>query len=151
MQTFADFELTLVDNASTDDSLKYVENASKEYGLSVRILRNSSNHGFAPACNQGIAATDTPFVVMLNNDTVPDPNWLEQLVITAESNQQVGMVASKMLFAHQPDRINSTGIALDWTGIAGIEQEVQKIRWMKLRWSRFSGRQGGRRCIHAIY
>ncbi|MEZ4582141.1 MAG: hypothetical protein R3A10_10990 [Caldilineaceae bacterium] len=40
------------------------------------------------------------------------------MLATAADRPDVGMVASKMLFAHDPGRINSAGIALDWAGIA---------------------------------
>lgn len=136
-QTFTEFELLLVDNGSTDDSLERFAQLTRQADLSVRIIRNQRNHGFAPACNQAIDATDSPFVVMVNNDTVPEAGWLEQLVATAESDRTVGMVASKMLFAHQPERINSAGIALDWTGIAwdrlgGVLDQPQEAATMEV-------------------
>ena len=115
-QSVPDFEL--VDNGSSDDSVALFERLAQQRNLQVRVIQNDTNRGFAPACNQAIDASNSPYVVMLNNDTVPEPGWLEQLVTTADSDAKVGMVASKMLFAHQPDHINSAGIALDWTGIA---------------------------------
>jgi len=54
----------------------------------------------------------------LNNDTQAAPRWLEELVAAMQGQDMVGMVASKMLFAHRPEIINSTGICLDPAGIA---------------------------------
>ncbi|MCB0129840.1 MAG: glycosyltransferase family 2 protein [Caldilineaceae bacterium] len=117
-QTLRDFELVLIDNGSRDGSQAAVAQLRTAFNVPTRLIANPQNVGFAAACNQGIRAGKSPFVIMLNNDTRPEPQWLEQLVTTAADQPDVGMVASKMLFAHRPDRINSAGIALDWTGIA---------------------------------
>ena len=114
LQTYQDFETVLVDNGSTDSSVAFV----RQHFPRVRLIENQTNRGFAAANNQAIRATDSEFVVTLNNDTEADPEWLNELVKAAEANPQVGACASKMLFAHQPEMINSAGIALDRAGIA---------------------------------
>jgi GT2 family glycosyltransferase len=113
-QTFQDIEIVVVDNGSHDDSIPFIkENFSK-----IRVIVNQENNGFAKANNQAIRATDSEFVATLNNDTEVAPCWLENLVQAAETDERVGACTSKMLFAHNPDMINSTGIALDRAGIA---------------------------------
>jgi len=113
-QTYPDFEVILVDNASTDGSVEFV----RERFPKVKIIRNDKNLGFAAGNNVAIKATQGNYVATLNNDTQVDPHWLEELVKAAEADPKVGMCASKMLFLHQPDMINSTGISLDKAGIA---------------------------------
>jgi len=113
-QTFQDFEIVLVDNGSEDGSVPFLE----EHFPQVRVIINQENLGFAAANNQAIRATDSEFVATLNNDTEVESNWLEELVRAAETDGRVGACTSKMLFAHQPGMINSTGIALDRAGIA---------------------------------
>ena len=118
-QTRRDFALFIVDNGSRDGSQAAIPQLAAAFAVPTTLIENTENRGFAAACNQGIAAAGTtPWLVMLNNDTRPDPRWLEQLLATAADRPDVGMVASKMLFAHDPGRINSAGIALDWAGIA---------------------------------
>jgi GT2 family glycosyltransferase len=117
-QTRRDFVLVLVDNASRDGSQAAIPQLATAFHVPTILIENTENRGFAAACNQGIAATDAPWLVMLNNDTIPEPGWLDALLRAADGQTDVGMVASKMLFAHAPDRINSAGIAVDWTGIA---------------------------------
>ena len=113
-QTCLSFEVVLVDNASTDDSVELVARRFPE----VQIIQNEKNLGFAAGNNIGIRATSGEVVATLNNDTQADPRWLEELVAAMQGREMVGMAASKMLFAHRPEVINSTGICLDSAGIA---------------------------------
>ena len=116
-QTRRDFEVIVVDNASTDGTVELL----RESYPHVRLLCNADNLGFAVANNQGIRASSAPFVATLNNDTIPDPEWLAALLRSfesAEADSRLGAVASKMVFADAPHVVNSCGIALDPAGIA---------------------------------
>ena len=113
-QTFQDFEVIVVDNGSTDGSVQLLATA---FGW-VRLIRNRENRGFAAANNQAIRASNAPFVATLNNDTRPEPGWLDALMYAIESNPRVGSCASHMLFADRPGMINSAGIAIDRACIA---------------------------------
>lgn len=113
-QTLPAIDVIVVDNGSVDGSREMVRDRFPK----VRLIENDSNLGFATANNVGIRNSSTPFVATLNNDTEARPDWLERLVAPALSDPTVGMVASKMVFAHRPELINSAGIALDRAGIA---------------------------------
>lgn len=113
-QTFQDFEVLLVDNGSTDDSVPFIRATYPQ----VRLLINDTNLGFAAGNNQAFRASRSTFVATLNNDTQVEPNWLEALVGGMEGDEKIGMCASKMLFAHHPNMINSAGICVDRAGIA---------------------------------
>ena len=118
VQSCPDFEVIFVDNGSNDGSVAAAIELGNAFNVDTRVVANNANLGFAPGCNQGIRASQADYLVMLNNDTRPEPAWLENLVVAAENDPSVGMVASKMLFAHRPEIINSAGIVMDWTGIA---------------------------------
>jgi GT2 family glycosyltransferase len=113
-QTLSDHAVIVVDNGSDDGSVAWL----RENYSAVRVIENTENRGFAAPVNQGIEASDSPYVAVLNNDTEPSPGWLAALVQVMEGDERVGMCASKMVFADQPDTINSTGISVDRVAIA---------------------------------
>ena len=104
-QTYAPFEVILVDNGSTDESVAFVR---REY-LDVQIVALAQNSVFVGAVNAGIRAARGEIVVLLNNDTEAEPTWLSELVSALLSEPRVGMAASKMrLFDHR-DTLHSAG------------------------------------------
>lgn len=90
------FEVILVDNASTDGSGGLVTERFPE----VRVLQNGENLGFAGGNNQGILCAAGAYVILLNNDTAPHPDWIAEMVRAAEADHQVGACAAKLLFLH---------------------------------------------------
>ena len=81
---YRDVELIVVDNASTDDSLKVLE--TFQSGFPVRIIRNAENTTFSAGNDQGAAEARGELLLFLNNDIEPlDPRWLGSMVETATS------------------------------------------------------------------
>lgn len=116
---YPNFEVYLIDNASVDDSVKYVH----ENYPSVKIIRNPRNLGFAKAYNRAIENTDAELVVLLNNDTeVLNPLWLEKLVAAANHRPEVGAVACKMVSTDDPGLLESVGTmgVRFWRGFADV-------------------------------
>ena len=113
-QDYQDFETIVVDNGSTDGSLKLLKNEFPN----VRVIRMERNTGFAAGVNRAIENSSGDYVATLNNDARPNSDWLSNLVGFAEENPDFGMFASKMVFDHDPAIINSAGISLDLAGIA---------------------------------
>ena len=111
------FELIVVDNGSTDGSVPYLESLAAQ-DARVRVLRNDRNLGFAGPNNQGVAAAGGEFVATLNNDAPPEPGWLAALLDVARRDPTIGSVASRMVFTHARDIIQSAGIAIDRAAIA---------------------------------
>jgi GT2 family glycosyltransferase len=87
-------EIVVIDNASSDGTVAQMRARYPE----VRTLALSENTGFSGGNNAGIRATDTPYVVLLNNDTAVDPGWLKPLVRAAESDPRVGGCGAKLLY-----------------------------------------------------
>ena len=74
-QTFSEFDVIFVDNGSVDGSRELTE---EKYPW-VRVIALAENTGFCKAVNIGIEATQTPYVVLLNNDTETEPDFLQEL------------------------------------------------------------------------
>ena len=113
-QTLADYRVVFVDNGSTDGSADWVAAHFPE----VDAIRLAQNIGFAGANNTGIAASTSRYVATLNNDTWVGPGWLAALVGAAESDEQIGMCASRILLADRPSVIDSAGLFVDGMGFA---------------------------------
>lgn len=103
-------ETIIVDNGSTDSTEMY----AKTLPPGFLYIKNGLNLGFAKACNLGAGAARGKYLVFLNNDTIALPNWLEEMVKTAEEEKNVGVVGSRLLF---PDgTIQHAGILLAQSG-----------------------------------
>lgn len=95
------YEVVLVDNVSQDNSAEIV----KDRYPWVRIVRNSRNLGFAGGNNVAMRETSADYVVLLNNDTSVDRQWLAKLVEAADRDPKIGICTSKLLFKHRRVRI----------------------------------------------
>jgi GT2 family glycosyltransferase len=101
-------ETILVDNASTDGTVEYV----RERYPSVRIVALSENRGFAGGNNAGVREARGQFVALLNNDTVPEPTWLQTLVAGIDEKARFALVTSRIVYMHDPRLIDSAGDSL---------------------------------------
>ncbi|NQT34047.1 glycosyltransferase [bacterium] len=88
------FEIIVVDNGSTDDTPSYLR--SKRDSLTV--VSPGMNLGFARANNLAARHAIGRFLVLLNNDTIPEQGWLEAMVQATESDKNVGIVGAKLLY-----------------------------------------------------
>ena len=112
-QHFRDFEVIVVDDASTDDSVALLTSRYPD----VRVIENRTNVGFVRACNTGAAAARGRMLVLLNSDTEPEPAWLAELVKSFVANPQAAMVTSKLLLFDRRDTLHTAG---DLLGVDGI-------------------------------
>ena len=112
-QSFTDFEVILADNGSTDGTQAYVQESYPE----VRLLELLENRGFTGACNAGFAASKGEIVILLNNDTETDPQWLQEIYEAFQRYPQAGSIASKMLLFDQRDIFHTAG---DFYGVGGV-------------------------------
>ncbi len=106
-------EVIVVDNASEDGSADYI----KEKYPDFRLIENSKNLGFAAAVNQGIRASETDYIFLLNNDTEIERNCILNLVKCIETDKNIFAVSSKMI-QHQNRKIDDAGddyTLLGWT------------------------------------
>jgi len=83
--------IILVDNGSTRETKEYLESLAAGRKDVVRI-RNEENLGFVRAVNQALAASQAPYVCIMNNDTLPAAGWLERMVAFAERHPAIGLI-----------------------------------------------------------
>ena len=104
-------EIVVVDNASTDGTLELLADRFPQ----VTVVRNSSNMGFGRAVNRGVrVATKADVLVLVNNDAVCAPDFIERLLVPF-ADSQIGMVAGVLLQGADPGLVDSAGIELDTT------------------------------------
>jgi GT2 family glycosyltransferase len=104
------YEVIVVDNGSTDETPELLSTWSSSRG-NARVISMGQNVGFAGACNEGARLARGKYIVLLNNDTLPTPGWLQHMVGLAENGTQIGIVGSKLLFPN--GRIQHIGVAFD--------------------------------------
>ena len=104
-QTYKDFKILIVDNASSDGSIEYM----KENYPDIEVIALNKNYGFSKAVNVGIKHSKTPFVILLNNDTTVDPHYVEEMITAIEKSPKIFSVSSKMIQMYHPDLIDSAG------------------------------------------
>ena len=91
-QTLKSDEIIIVDNASSDGSVAYLKTNYPE----IKLVELDENLGFSGGNIAGYELASGDYIVLLNNDTKPLPDWLERLVRCADDHPEVGIVASLM-------------------------------------------------------
>jgi len=104
-QTYQDFEIVLVDNASTDESVAWV----REHYPKVRIIQRAINGGPVKSTNDGVKSARGEYVVVLDNDTAADPEWLQNLVKALDDHPHYDFAVSMVLLYEENELIQSAG------------------------------------------
>lgn len=131
-QTYTDFRVLIFDNGSEDGSL---ENLPDLPHLTVET--SGENLGFAEACNCAAQTADTPWIALLNPDTIPENDWLEQLMDATTRYPDCGMFGSTQLLMEAPDTVDGFGdqyyaAGIPWRGwhhhpVADIPTEDREV------------------------
>jgi GT2 family glycosyltransferase len=110
-----DFEVIVVDNASTDGTPEFLRELETR-DQRVRIIPNSDNRGFAKANNQGLALATGQYLVLLNNDTVVPNGWLPKLIRHLD-DPAIGIANAVTNFSGNESRIEVT-----YSDLTGLEE-----------------------------
>ena len=109
------FQIIFVDNASTDDSLAYVKSSFPQ----VKIITSQENLGFAAGNNlamEKVLAQNFDYLLLINQDTVSQPDFLNKLVKVAEGDKKIAAVQPRLMLHPEKDKINSLGNAIHYLG-----------------------------------
>lgn len=118
-QSEQNFELLVVDNGSSDGSVEWL----KEHEIPSVFL--SENTGFCGAVNVGIKKARTPYVILLNNDTQPKPDYVKEMIRAIERSPKIFSVSSKMIQLYHKDLMDDAGdmySILGWAYQRGVGQ-----------------------------
>jgi GT2 family glycosyltransferase len=130
----ADVEIIVVDDGSTDTTQEILAVNSGR----IEIVVHDEATGFATACNDGAAAASGEWLVFLNNDTIPEPGWLDALIDYASQREHIGVVGAKLLFPNRT--IQHAGVVVSrelvphhiYTGFPEDHPAVNKSREFQL-------------------
>lgn len=115
-QTEQDFELIIVDNGSSDESLATARSYLGRPGYT--LLENAENTGFSAAVNQGIRLAKAPYVLLFNNDAFAEPEMLAHLLAAIEKNEKIFSVQCLMLRHFEPGKVDDAGDYMSLIGWA---------------------------------
>ncbi|MBE7172462.1 MAG: glycosyltransferase family 2 protein [Williamsia sp.] len=113
--TYANATVIVADNASTDDSLSFLQ----EEFPSVQIIRLPQNYGFAKGYNEALRQVSADYYILLNSDVEVDQAWIEPILELMESNEQIGACQPKILMYRDKERFEYAGAAGGWLDSLG--------------------------------
>lgn len=91
-QTFKDYEILILDNNSTDNSVNYI----KENYSNIKLIENKENLGFAVGHNKMIGMNNSEYVLVTNQDIILESDFLEKIVTFMDSNKEYGSCGGKL-------------------------------------------------------
>ena len=102
---YSNFEIIVVDNYSSDESVKWL----KANHPKIKIIENDKNYGYAGGCNRGINNSKGDYIVFLNNDTIHKKDWLSNLVAFMNKHPDCAAVQPKILNYYERDKFDYAG------------------------------------------
>lgn len=120
------FKLIVADNSSAPDQRPTAADFP-----GAEILQFKSNLGFAAANNRAAEPIDAPFLVLLNPDAFPEPDWLARLIAAADAHPEAGAIGSLQLMTENDSRYDGVGDCLhacgaSWRGGHGAQRQPMK-------------------------
>lgn len=113
--TFSNRQVIVADNASTDDSLDFLQ----QYYPQLRVISNSTNEGFAKGYNTALKQVNADYYVLLNSDVEVSPGWLEPLVDLLEKDPSIAACQPKLLSFSHKDQFEYAGACGGWLDSLG--------------------------------
>lgn len=113
-QIYQNYEIILVDNASSDGSVEFVERQFPK----VHVIKNKENVGFAEGNNVGIRNSKGEIIALFNPDAVADKNWLSNLISILQSSDKIGAAMGKMYYLG--DQYGKDQVFCTWPKISTI-------------------------------
>lgn len=103
--TYPNYEVIVIDNASPNDDASVLKRDFPH----IKFFQLEKNLGFAGGNNVGIKKCAGDYILLLNNDTEVEPDFLEPLVDKCEKNPKIGGVSPKIHYHHTPKMLQFAG------------------------------------------
>ena len=103
-----DADIVVIDNGSTDDSVKFLQN---QYGNQIRIITLDKNYGFTGGYNRGLSELEHKYFVLLNSDIEVTPNWLKEPIKLLEEDTSIAACQPKIKAYHNKEYFEHAGAA----------------------------------------
>jgi GT2 family glycosyltransferase len=108
--SYVNKQVVVVDNASTDDSVKFLQ---QQYP-SIKIISHKTNEGFAKGYNKALLEIDATYFVLLNSDVEVTKNWIEPIVTLMENDSQIAACQPKILDEKDKTKFEYAGACGGW-------------------------------------
>lgn len=112
--SYPNYEVIVVDNASSKNDVQVLK---EEYWDYIHLIANTKNYGFSEGNNIGIRyalSKQSDYVLLLNNDTVVDRDFLTELVTVAEADEKVGIAGGKVYYYDNQNKLQTVGGKVNW-------------------------------------
>ena len=123
-------EIVIVDNGSSDESIDYINKIIEDYPIEINLIENKTNNGFAEGVNQGIRASKSELVFLLNNDVELEKDTIKNLIECINLDNKTFSVTSKMVQYNNRNLIDDAGDSytlLAYTKKIGNNQNVNNF------------------------
>ncbi|MGD0331017.1 MAG: glycosyltransferase family 2 protein [Dehalococcoidia bacterium] len=139
--TYPNYEVIVVDNASANNEAQILR---EKFGDYIYLIQNDRNYGFAEGNNIAIrhvlSKSELKYVLLLNNDTVVAPQFLDELVKVTKQDCSIGIAGPKIYFYNNPNEAQHTTAKIDlyrgkagWAVVkeadSGQFEDVQDTAW----------------------
>ncbi|RZK48084.1 MAG: glycosyltransferase family 2 protein, partial [Pedobacter sp.] len=105
--SYANLEIIIVDNASTDNSVQFIESKYP----SLRIIKHTQNHGFAKGYNLALKQIEADYYVLLNSDVEVTTNWIEPIIEVMEADENIAAAQPKIKSQKNKSQFEYAGAA----------------------------------------
>src|SRR5579871_5685178 len=113
--TYSNKEVIVIDNASTDDSVSFLQQAYPQ----VQIIQLPSNKGYSGGYNDALKQVQSDYYVLLNSDVEVQPQWIEPIIELMEKDQTIGACQPKLLMYDHRNTFEYAGACGGWIDYLG--------------------------------
>ncbi len=104
---YPDFSIWVIDNASSDDSVAFLQ---REYP-GIKLVQNAGNYGFAKGYNEGLKTIEADYFLLLNSDVEVNPGFIDPVLTAMEKDPKIAFAQPKMRWLREPEYFEYAGAA----------------------------------------